>query len=206
MLKWLIVITLFLSGFWLFYKNNLPEFILDSKLADVVNTIMFPLEVKLDRDFPEARNNKNKPKIYQLNYEQIINFRADTEGLSRQTIYYFYNPASISDRLLLTSLNRLMKSHPSSKYDIDYLFVAVSDEPQNLMELLKQTSQINFIPYYITRNDFSPVLMMFTRLGLSHSTELPRLIFKGLSQNDYTEIQAGFFTKGRFEVLIEQKL
>ncbi len=206
MLKWLILIILFFSGFWVFYKDDMPDFISDSKFADITNTILFPLEVNLDKNFPKVRKNISKPQIYKLNYNQVLDFRSESEGYSRQVVYFFYNPANTYDRLLLTSLNRLIKSHPSKKYDVDYLFVAVTKTPADLTEFLKQTKNINFIPYYINLDDYSPVLIMFNRLGLSPTKELPRTIFKNISNNSYIEVLSGIFTKGRFEVLIEQKM
>ncbi len=206
MFKWLFILIIAFFISWIFFKNDFPDFVQNSGVADIMNTISYPAEELIDSQFPEVLTLSKKPEVYKLLPEQLSDFKRASETKDRQVIYYFYNPEGMSSKLILNSLNRLVKQYPYTNYNIDYLFIAITDDKEALSLYLKQFSKINFVPYFVSKSDYNSVLMLYQRNNLYPHTDLPRAIFKKNTQNEYMEVQSGFFTKGRLEVLIGQKI
>lgn len=206
MFKWIIIILIAFFSAWIFLKKDFPDFIRDSRFADICNVIVYPVEKSVYAYFPELSKNVKSPTYYKLVYDQLHKFKGASEERDRQVVYFFYDPLDMNSRMIVSSLNRLITQYPYNKNKIDYLYIAVTDSPGLFQDFLKQFYKINFIPYYMSRADYNSVVMMFERNNLYPHTELPRTIFKNITQGRYIEVQSGFFTKGRLESFIEQKI
>lgn len=206
MFKWLIILLVVFFSSWIFLKNDFPDYVKDSRLADIMNSVSYPAEELIDSYFPEVISLSKKPEVYKLNVQQVQDFKKSSESRDRQVVYYFYNPEGLNSKLILNSLNRLVKEFPYTTNGVDYLFIAITDDKEGLALYLKQFPKINFVPYYVSKVEYSQVLMLFKNNNLYPHADLPRAIFKKNTQNEYMELQSGFFTKGRLEVLIEQKI
>lgn len=203
-MKWFVIILLAFSLLWIFFKDQAPETVQKSGFADFINSVLYPAEYQIHKNFPGLKKNYRHDILYNISAEKLINILSLIKKSQKQAFIFFYDEGGIVEKAVISGINNLLVDKPDLAKR--FIAVAIGDEAEKFEIFVNTFSDIRFKKYLINEKDFKEVKNYFALKNDEKISELPISFYKNKSTYQYDEISTGFFTKARIEQLIESDI
>lgn len=203
-MKWFLIILLAFSLLWIFFKDQAPESVQESGFASFMNSVLYPAEYQLHKNFPNLKKNYRHDILNNISSEKLINILSLIKKSQKQAFIFFYDEGGIVEKAVITGINNLIADKPELAKR--FIAIAVGDDAEKFEIFVNTFNNIRFKKYLISESDFKQVENYFALKNDEKISKLPISFYKNKSTYQYDEISSGFFTKGRIEQLLESDI
>lgn len=195
MFKWFFIIIIIILSVWVFSRETIPNFVIETKVGRFVDELLFPMAFKVSGKEPGVYNKT----IVKVPPESLSKLAESLDNSNKNAIIYFYNTGSISQRFVLRQINELAEKYDSNK--VLFFIVAFQENQQRLDFTISRYKKLYFRPLITDEKSITDMKIFYAKKNINFS-ETPVLMYKSGADRSYKIMTFEYNIKSQFEQVL----